>query len=128
MIEILIYATVFLVILPIVLLLFGSIKGMFNARVNVKKKLLLTIPVIICITPCLIILGYGIVTLFLKIFGSNTIIEPSENMTAFCCISGVWIAGILIGLGLLIMLFDLNDISLTKPWIYYYDYYFLYIG
>ena len=104
MVNALVYFTVFLVIITVLLLIVGSVMGMIKSKSSIKKILLKTIPILFCITPCLIILGVSLYNMLLMMFSSNSMIEIGGELEEFCCAAGTWVAGILIAGGLLIIL------------------------
>ena len=103
MVEILVYFAVLLVIIPILLLLFSALKGMINSKGNIKKTLLVTMPLIICISPCIVILGASLYNMMLMMFGGKELVSISSNIEELCCIAGTWISVGLIGLGILVI-------------------------
>ena len=103
MVNILVYFTVFLVVLTIFLLTLSSIKGMMNSKGNLKK-MLLKIPILICVAPCLIILGTSLYNMLLMMFGSESMITIASDLEDLCCTAGTWISGFLIGFGILVIL------------------------
>jgi len=104
MVEILVYFAVFLVIIPILLLLFSSIKGMINSKGNIKKTILMTFPLIICISPCMIILGASLYNMLLMMFGGKELLTIGSKLEELCCTAGTWISVSLIGLGILVII------------------------
>ena len=104
MVNTLVYFTVFLVILTILLLIIGSFKGMMQSKSNIKKMLLKTFPILICIAPCIVILGVSMYNMLLMMFGSSTTIQISAELEELCCTVGTWISGILIAFGVLVLL------------------------
>ena len=80
MVNILVYFTVFLIILTILLLIISSLKGVIQSKGNFKKTLLKTFPILICVTPCIIILGTSMYNMFLMMFGSDTVITISQKL------------------------------------------------
>ena len=104
MVNTLVYFTVFLVIITVLLLIIGSLKGMIQSKGNIKKMLLKTFPILICIAPCVVILGISMYNMLLMMFGSSTTIQISAELEELCCTIGTWISGILIGLGVLIII------------------------
>ena len=104
MVNTLVYFTVFLVILTVLLLIIGSFKGMVQSKGNMKKMLLKTFPVLICIAPCVVILGVSMYNMLLMMFGSSTTIHISAELEELCCTVGTWVSGILIAFGVLVIL------------------------
>ena len=104
MVNILVYFTVFLVIITVLLLTISAFKGMMQSKGNFTKMLLKTIPILICITPCLIILGTSMYNMLLMMFGSDSAITISQKLEDLCCTAGTWVSGILIGFGILVIL------------------------
>ena len=113
MVNILVYFTVFLIILTILLLIISSLKGVIQSKGNFKKTLLKTFPILICVTPCIIILGASMYNMFLMMFGSDTVITISQKLEDLCCTSGTWISGFLIGFGIIVILIG-NILKLIK--------------
>jgi len=104
MVNILVYFTVFLVVITILLLTLSSVKGMISSKGNIKKMLLKTIPILICVAPCLIILGASLYNMLLMMFGSESMITIDQSLEELCCTAGTWISGFLIGFGILVIL------------------------
>jgi len=104
MVESLVYFTVFLVVVTILLLALSSVKGMIISKGNMKKMLLKTIPILICVAPCLIILGASLYNMLLMMFGSESIITIKSDLEQLCCTAGTWISGVLIGFAILVIL------------------------